>query len=168
MCTLCLRIGYSEVSLRSKSWSTLPARSLAVCCGKKGVYTPSSVILWTAHDFSLKYGVFSILCFPFLPPVYWAQRKTNWGMVFGLCGLKSLVLLQNISSNLGCIQSGITPPKSSLCVCARSWSAAVAASLWVCVCEGVYVCVCVSKVGCLNALLHYVNSSAVQSNSCRN
>lgn len=39
---------------------------------------------------------------------------------------------------------------------------------FVCACEGGDVCVCVPELGCLNALLHYVNSSAAQSNSCRN
>lgn len=45
----------------------------------------------------------------------------------------------------------------------------VSVFLHVCVC--VRACVCGGgcyKAGCLNALLHYVNSSAVQSNSCRN
>lgn len=54
-----------------------------------------------------------------------------------------------------------------LCVCQELLSSSGCA-LCACGCEGGDVCVCVAEVGCLNALLHYVNSSAVQSNSCRN
>lgn len=59
-------------------------------------------------------------------------------------------------------------PGAELCVCAVPGAAQQQCLGFVCVWLRVGMCVCVSKVGCLNALLHYVNSSAVQSNSCRN
>lgn len=116
------------------------------------------------HGFSPKHRTFSILLFP-IPPTY-TEPKTNWGLIFGWCALKFSVLLplQNISSALGCVEWS---PRSRA-VCAVPGAAQQQCLCFVCVWLRVGMCVCVSKVGCLNALLHYVNSSAVQSNSCRN
>lgn len=167
---------WEEVTARWSQWRSSPeilkspAHQVCGCLLQEEMclHHSSSEILWAAHGFSPKHKIFSVLLSP-IPPTC-TEPKTNWGTVFGLRALKCSVLLplQNITSDVGCVSSGATRAELCVCVLCQELISSSACALCTCGCEGGDVCVCVSKVGCLNALLHYVNSSAVQSNSCRN
>lgn len=143
----------------SYDWSELASSQEK--CGRKGVRGEEMSMPWTFGKVDQK-RAFLHMCFLPDPEIKTEchasfplkkKRRVQWvGTCEWLLIQESVCFLANAETNSSgplCIWGSCVCVPSCVCVCARVWGRGY-------------------KAGCLNALLHYVNSSAVQSNSCRN